>query len=192
MEAQLEWSSCLSADKCCVCSNQQGSVKQVLHECGVNTSKDLHQELFSLSAALMGSLLSPEIREREDPALGVGVLAHARAAVPSSGALWGGLASCSVLPRPSACSFCRNRTAQGTVTVSDSSECGLCSHCCTPLLCLCLGQGPTHGVGTGFLSSWGGLAKLSWGQGLWVVRLKAKTHKQRIPVFWCRLVTITS
>lgn len=41
----------------------------------------------SSGAALMGSLLSFDIREREDPALGVGVLAHARAAVPSSGAL---------------------------------------------------------------------------------------------------------
>lgn len=145
--------------------------------------------VFSVSsgAALVGSSL----REREAPALGVAVLAHAGAAMPSSVALQGSLPSWFPAAQASACSFCRSRKNRPREQrlVKDSSECGLCSHCCTPLLCLCLGQGPTHGVGTGFLSSWDGLAKLSWGQCLWVVRLKAKTHKQRIPVFWCRLVT---
>lgn len=49
----------------------------------------------STAAALRGSFLSLDVREREDPQ-GVGVLAYARAAVPSSVALQGGLASWSL------------------------------------------------------------------------------------------------
>lgn len=148
----------------------------------------------SAGVALVSSLLALDTRERKDPALGWESWLLQGQQCP---ALWlsgedrppGPL-----LPRASACSFCKSRINRPREQrlVSDSSECGLRSHCCTLLLCLCLGQGPTHGVGTGFLSSWDGLAKLSWGQCLWVVRLKAKTHKQSIPVFWCRLVTITS